>query len=240
MHRRNRNESGSERWNGNFLDNLVVVNPELRAYCFDRTKSKSISDKAARACVDKRDTRPKYYIFGRTVPHLGSSAAVTRDSVTTHTLGYEGPSTASAVLVHKLSIIHDVRHGHLLFSVSLCEISSHRQVIDFYTRLSCQESPTPVMLKEDNAAIRASKQDPVQGIRIRVREQYPLPDLPASERDLPSLRRSFVGPLATFAPGGNAGTRIGSGSGAGSLPTATITWLSGPMCPPSPVRPWSP
>ena len=24
------NEAGSERWNGNFLDNLVVVNPELR------------------------------------------------------------------------------------------------------------------------------------------------------------------------------------------------------------------
>ena len=29
MHRRSRNALGSERWNGNFPDNLVVVNPEL-------------------------------------------------------------------------------------------------------------------------------------------------------------------------------------------------------------------
>ena len=28
-----RNEVGSERWHGNFLDNLVVVNPELHVYC---------------------------------------------------------------------------------------------------------------------------------------------------------------------------------------------------------------
>ena len=61
---------------GNLLDNLAVVIPNY-AYCLDRTKSKSISDKAAQACVDKRYTRPNYYILGSSVPHPGLSATVT-------------------------------------------------------------------------------------------------------------------------------------------------------------------
>jgi len=48
------------------------------------------------------------------------------------------------------------------------------------------------MLKEDNAAIRSSKQDPMQGIRMR--EQYPLPNLPASEQDLPPCGDPLWGP----------------------------------------------
>ena len=33
-------------------------------YCFDRTKSKSMSDKTSQACVDKRDIRPNYLSLG--------------------------------------------------------------------------------------------------------------------------------------------------------------------------------